>query len=227
VGAMAIESSHVKLYGTTRAWDILYDALQTAGGAGYLATMPYEKRMRDFRVTTVFEGTSEIHSIYPALYLVRVLGKKLKSSGKGRIGQAIHLVRESLTGPAIPLHYKNATMKRAVRGARKNAKAVRRMIHLGVLFHGKKIVGKEFLLRRITNLSLDLFALLTALAWIEKERVAGVDTRDKLHLLDYFVHEVEKTAAHNRKLFARKEESLHSRVFRDILTEKESGDKNE
>jgi hypothetical protein len=30
-----------------------------------------EKRMRGFRVTTVFEGTIEIHSIYPALYLMR------------------------------------------------------------------------------------------------------------------------------------------------------------
>lgn len=227
VGSMAIESSHVKLYGTTRAWDILYDALQTAGGAGYLATMPYEKRMRDFRVTTVFEGTSEIHSIYPALYLVRVLGKKLKSSGKGRISQAIHLLGECLTGPAIPLHYKNPTMKRAVRAARKNAKAVRRMVHLGVLFHGQKIVGKEFLLRRITNLSLNLFGLLAILALIEKERTAGLDTTDKLHLLDYFVHEAEKTAAHNRRLFARREESLHNRVFRDILTEKENEDKNE
>ncbi|MFV2082745.1 MAG: acyl-CoA dehydrogenase family protein, partial [bacterium] len=73
-GSFAMESSHVKLYGTTRAWDTLYDALQTAGGAGYLRSLPYEKRMRDFRVTTLFEGTSEIHSIYPALYLARSLG---------------------------------------------------------------------------------------------------------------------------------------------------------
>jgi acyl-CoA dehydrogenase family protein 9 len=64
----AMESSHTKLYGTTRAWNTLYDALQVAGGSGYLSTQPYEKRMRDFRVTTVFEGTTEIHSVYPALF---------------------------------------------------------------------------------------------------------------------------------------------------------------
>ena len=219
-GSMAMESSHVKLYGTTRAWDILYDALQTAGGAGYLATMPYEKRMRDFRVTTVFEGTSEIHSIYPALYLIRVLGKKLKGSGRGRISQAAYLIMEGLRGSAIPLHFKNSTMKRAARTARRNARAVRRMVHLGLLFHGKKIVGKEFLLRRVTNLSLDLLGLLSILAWIEKDRVNGMDIREKLHLLDYFLLEVKKAAAHNRRLFAHREESLHSRVFKDILTRK-------
>jgi len=226
-GSMAAESSHVKLYGTTRAWDTLYDALQTAGGAGYLATMPYEKRMRDFRVTTVFEGTSEIHSIYPALYLLRVLGKKLKSSGRGRIGQAVYLIMESLTGPAIPLHYKNSTMKRAVRAARRNARAVRRMVHLGVLFHGKKIVGKEFLLRRVTNLSLDLFGLLAILAWIEKDRANGMDTREKLHLLGYFLLEVENSAVINRRLFARREESVHSKVYKDILARKGDEGKNE
>ena len=56
LATVAIESSHCKLFGTTRAWDTLYDALQVAGGSGYLSTQPYERRMRDFRVTTIFEG---------------------------------------------------------------------------------------------------------------------------------------------------------------------------
>jgi len=74
---VAIESSHCKLFGTNRAWDTLYDALQVAGGSGYLSTQPYEKRMRDFRVTTIFEGTTEIHSIYPALFTLRTLAKRI------------------------------------------------------------------------------------------------------------------------------------------------------
>lgn len=60
---VAMESSHTKLFGTNSAWETLYDAMQVAGGAGYLSSMPYEKRMRDFRVATIFEGTAEIHSI--------------------------------------------------------------------------------------------------------------------------------------------------------------------
>ncbi|MEJ2664209.1 MAG: acyl-CoA dehydrogenase family protein [Spirochaetia bacterium] len=78
VGYVAIESSHCKLYGTTRAWPTLYEAMQTAGGSGYLSTAPYEKRMRDFRVTTIFEGTTEIHSMYPPLSLARNLNKLLR-----------------------------------------------------------------------------------------------------------------------------------------------------
>ncbi|MEJ2658458.1 MAG: acyl-CoA dehydrogenase family protein [Desulfobacterales bacterium] len=74
---VAIESSHCKLFGTTRAWNSLYDVLQVFGGSGYLSTQPHEMRMRDFRVTTIFEGTSEIHSIYPALFVIRALTKPL------------------------------------------------------------------------------------------------------------------------------------------------------
>ena len=76
---IAIESSHCKLFGTTRAWNTIYDALQVAGGSGYLATQPYEKRLRDFRVTTIFEGTTEIHSIYPPLFVLRNLNKHMKA----------------------------------------------------------------------------------------------------------------------------------------------------
>ena len=106
---VAEESSHCKLYSTTRAWDSLYDALQTAGGAGYLATHPYEKRMRDARVTTVFEGTTEIHSIYPALFLARDLGKALKKAGP--IGKLALMAGGSMGGPRARALAKVASLK--------------------------------------------------------------------------------------------------------------------
>ena len=87
----AIETSHCKLFGTTRAWDAVYDALQVAGGAGYLKTLPYEKRMRDFRVATVFEGTTEVHSIYPALLGMRQIQKAFKESGRSPLCSCLRI----------------------------------------------------------------------------------------------------------------------------------------
>ncbi len=40
---LAAETSHCKLFGTTRAWETLYDAFQVAGGSAYLATNPIRK----------------------------------------------------------------------------------------------------------------------------------------------------------------------------------------
>jgi acyl-CoA dehydrogenase family protein 9 len=93
---VAIESSHCKLFGTTRAWKTTYDALQVAGGSGYLVTQPYEKRMRDFRVTTIFEGTTEIHSIYPALFVLRNLNRQMEGVNHSKISKLAFLVRGML-----------------------------------------------------------------------------------------------------------------------------------
>jgi acyl-CoA dehydrogenase family protein 9 len=215
----AVESSHVKLYGTTRAWDTLYDALQTAGGAGYLATQPYEKRMRDFRVTTLFEGTTEIHSIYPALFLFRSLGKDLKASGRGRIRQLLFLLKEAFKRPKWPLAYRTGITGRASRTARRNTRRVRKMVHLGLILYGRKVAEKEFLLKRITELSLGSYGLLAILALVDARRQGGLEIRENLSLLDYFTEEVRESVNSRRRIFPNRREKSHRRVFDGILEE--------
>ena len=213
-GPLAIESSHVKLYGTTRAWDTLYDALQTAGGAGYLAVSPYEKRMRDFRVTTVFEGTTEIHSIYPALFLFRVLGKRLR--GKSKIRQTLYLLRNAYRNPGISLKYGDETMNRAAAITARLARAVRRSVHLGLLRHGKEVASREFFLRRITRMSMALYSLLSALAVIDGRRKAGEDVSSRLNLLAYLVEEALDVLRDNGRIPDTPMEKVHVRIFADI-----------
>lgn len=214
-GSLAMESSHVKLYGTTRAWDTLDEALQTAGGSGYLATNPYEKRMRDFRVTTVFEGTSEIHSMYPALYLVRNLGKRLK--GMGRASQFWYLVKHAYGSPGIVLNYSDPVMSRAVRMASELTRSVKKLVHMGVLKYGKGIVGREFLLRRITNLSMAGYSLLATVAAIDTMQKAGQDISDRLNLLGYLTQEARETLKSQSRIVYNDLEKAHQKIFADII----------
>jgi len=219
-GSLAMESSHVKLYGTTRAWDTLYEALQTAGGSGYLATNPYEKRMRDFRVTTVFEGTSEIHSMYPALHLVRDLGKRLK--GMGRASQFWYLVKHAYSSPGIDLSYSDPVMSRAVGMASELSRSVRKLVHMGLLKYGKGIVGREFLLRRITNLSMAGYSLLTTVAAIETVQKTGQDISGRLNLLEYVTQEARETLRSQGRIEENELEKAHRKVFTDIVATRES-----
>ena len=214
-GSLAMESSHVKLYGTTRAWDTLYEALQTAGGSGYLAAGPYEKRMRDFRVTTVFEGTSEIHSIYPALYLLRNLGKRLK--GMGRASQFWYLVKHAYGSPGINLHYSGPVMGNAAGVASELSRTVRKLVHMGLLKYGEYIVSREFLLRRITNLSMAGYSLLTAVAAIDTLKKTGQDISDKLNLLEYLTQEALVILRSQGRLEENHMEKAHRKVFADII----------
>jgi alkylation response protein AidB-like acyl-CoA dehydrogenase len=56
----ARQSSMAKLYATEAANRACYAALQVAGGYGYSQEFPLERYARDARVTTIYEGTSEI-----------------------------------------------------------------------------------------------------------------------------------------------------------------------
>ena len=58
--AFAKQASMAKLYATEAAQRATYTALQLHGGAGYIADYPLERYARDVRITTIYEGTSEI-----------------------------------------------------------------------------------------------------------------------------------------------------------------------
>jgi acyl-CoA dehydrogenase family protein 9 len=122
---VAIESSHCKLFGTTRAWDTLYNALQVAGGSGYLATQPYEKRMRDFRVTTIFEGTTEIHSIYPPLFVLRHIDKQIRKVHPSAFSKLLFLLKGMFARVQWKFRFNNRVMNRAARLAKANARSIR------------------------------------------------------------------------------------------------------
>jgi len=187
---VAMESSHCKLFGTTRAWDVLYDALQVSGGSGYLATLPYEKRMRDFRVATVFEGTTEIHSIYPPLYFIRKVSELLKSRKKGKLGSLLYLTGEMLSLRRLSVTAgEGKELKRAASFARKCAARIKFLLHAAMIFYGKRVVRREFFLRRVATMSIYLYGSVSMLARIKKLGREGKDsTRERL-ILDCFVKE--------------------------------------
>ena len=219
---IAVETSHCKLFGTTRAWDAVYDALQVAGGAGYLKTLPFEKRMRDFRVATVFEGTTEIHSLYPALLGMRQIASRLKESGRSTLWLALDLVKLLVRGWKWQPCFDNQVMRKALDEAKKSAKAARILLLSGLLLYGKAIArgqtaDREFLLRRITTLSLYTFGVLALLSQVDqKQKTKGLEPKD-LRILECFVAEAKEARRQNRRFFDSKKERLNSALFREMV----------
>jgi acyl-CoA dehydrogenase family protein 9 len=220
---VAIESSHCKLFGTTRAWDTIYDALQVAGGAGYLTTQPYEKRMRDFRVTTIFEGTTEIHSIYPALFVLRALSKRLQAEASGRLSQFFALVKKMFHRTRWPVTFDATMMNRALRFAKASARRMRLMILIGFLIYGESITRKEFFLRRVTTLSLYAYGIIAVVAKLEAARKSGRSIKTELNILAYFLEEARQTRKLNQSVFSTRQERFHGKITSEILSELESG----
>ena len=57
------ETSIAKLYATEAAVDCSNKAIQVHGGSGYVDDYPVERYLRDARVTTLYEGTSQIQKL--------------------------------------------------------------------------------------------------------------------------------------------------------------------
>ena len=61
--SFAREASMAKVFATEAANNACYDAVQILGGYGYTADYPVERFARDARITTIYEGTSEIQRL--------------------------------------------------------------------------------------------------------------------------------------------------------------------
>ena len=57
------ETSIAKLYATEAAVECANLAIQVHGGSGYVDDYPVERYLRDARVTTLYEGTSQIQKL--------------------------------------------------------------------------------------------------------------------------------------------------------------------
>ena len=58
-----METSVAKLFATESAVECANLAIQVHGGSGYVDDYPVERYLRDARVTTLYEGTSQIQKL--------------------------------------------------------------------------------------------------------------------------------------------------------------------
>jgi alkylation response protein AidB-like acyl-CoA dehydrogenase len=67
----AKESAMTKLLCSDVAMKVTVDAVQVMGGYGYMREYPMEKRMRDAKITQIYEGTNQIQRNEIALQLIK------------------------------------------------------------------------------------------------------------------------------------------------------------
>jgi len=68
-----LEAAMAKVFATENAKKGTEEAVQILGGYGYIREYPVERYMRDARVTTIFEGTTEIQKIVIAREVLKAI----------------------------------------------------------------------------------------------------------------------------------------------------------
>ena len=77
----AMEAAMAKVYASEVAMEVTNEALQIHGGNGYLKGMDVERMFRDAKITTIYEGTSEIQRMVIA---ANIIGKQPKEEAAAK-----------------------------------------------------------------------------------------------------------------------------------------------
>ncbi len=223
-----LEAAFAKMWGTERGWDIVNETMQIRGGRGYetagsLASrgeppVPVERFLRDSRINTIFEGSSEIMRLLiarealdphlklggPVLNSTLPLADRARAALRsawfyGRWYPALWL--PALRGDAGVLPELRADSRRV----RAHSKRLARSLFHAMLRHGPKLEKKQVLLGRFVEIGAELFALTAVMAYAGQLVESGRDDREDL----------VATVRHFSKLVRGKVEGLFREVRRN------------
>src|SRR5216683_1689740 len=217
-GDLRIETAMCKMWSTETTWKISDDAMQVRGGRGYETAqslkgrgepgIPVERFLRDCRINTIFEGSSEIMRLFIAREALdphlKVGGaifntqlpmservKAVFTSGKFYAGWYPRQWFSSGAGKIDNIH--RDLQKHVDYAARTSKKLARGLFHAMARF-GPKLDREQLLLSRFVGTATELFAISATCSFAqykidnsESIREPGGPMRDEiLSLANYF-----------------------------------------
>ncbi len=209
-GDLRIETAMCKMWSTEATWRIADEAMQVRGGRGYVTAggrvgrgepgLPGERFLRDCRVNTIFEGSSEIMRLFIAR---EALDPHLKVGGAIFNTQLPMRTRiKAMFGSGsfysrwYPRQYTKANagdlskLHRDLRphieyAARTSKKLARRLFHAMMRF-GPKLEREQLLLSRFCGVASELFALSATCSYAQHKIDTGEPAAEIVSVADYF-----------------------------------------
>merc|ERR1719268_117406 len=163
-----------KIFASEAAWNVTDEAIQILGGNGYMKALGLEKVMRDLRIFRIFEGTNDILRLFVALSGIQYAGGHLRELQKAiknpignfgivmgevskRAGHAVGLASGNHLGAHV---HPNLSESAAL--TCKGVDAFGAAVEAVLIKHGKNIINEQFLLNRLANATIDIYASSTA-----------------------------------------------------------------
>ena len=207
-----LEAAIAKMWGTEKAWQIADDTMQIRGGRGYETAdslkargedpVPVERFMRDCRINTIFEGSSEIMRLFIAREMLdphlkvsgavldsrKPMGERLKAAMKAGAFYAKWYPRQWLPfGGGVP-DGAAPKLRPHLRYVRRTSRRLARRLFHAMAKHGPKLEREQVLLGRFVDIGAELFAMMATCSRASSLAREGTDEqqKDAVHLADYF-----------------------------------------
>lgn len=209
----AVEAAISKVFGTECLWRTLDEALQIAGGGGYMCELPYERMLRDSRINRIYEGTNDILRLFIALTAMNDVGQQLKELAasvgnvfqdpikgfgiftdyaKKQVSLTTGIGKATFTKAHPSLKHETAIFEDCTQGLASFADKLLRK-------HGKKIVDLQFPTRRLADAMIDLFALACVISRVTAaiEEKGPDKTQKEKEILHVFAGQVKRRVKGN------------------------------
>jgi alkylation response protein AidB-like acyl-CoA dehydrogenase len=212
----AVEAAITKVFGSEALWRTCDEALQIAGGNGFMKDFPYERILRDARINRIYEGTNDILRLFIALTAMNEVGGELKELSNSLKG----IFDNPIKGFGVISEYARRRASLATDMVKRD-KAVFTTLHPAVQIqqvvfqeltrdlatavdrvlrkHGKEIIGKQFATRRLADMMTDLFILACTLSRVSTavtEKGAAAVTKE-LEILEVLTGQVRRRVRSN------------------------------
>jgi len=211
----SVEAAISKVYASEALWSTADEALQIAGGNGYMCEFPYERTLRDARINLIFEGTNEILRLFIALTAMNDVGSQLQELSSTVKG----IFDDPIKGFGVLSNYalKHASLMTGIRRAKSRLSMIDPVLrepanvfetstrHLAAAVdrilrkHGRNIIGKQLASRRLANIMIDLFALACTISRVSSSLAEkGTDgAAREIEIVKVFANQVERRVRHN------------------------------
>jgi alkylation response protein AidB-like acyl-CoA dehydrogenase len=205
-------------------WRVADEALQIAGGNGFMREFPYERMVRDCRINRIFEGTNEILRLLIALTGAKEAGRHLNGIQKSVGGvlknpaKAFNAVAHYAKGK-IAQHtpWGHMQISSVHPALREDAAVYERYIPKLALFterilrqHGKDIVNEQLVSKRLANIAIDLFVGMCILSRVTKmieERGTDSCLRE-IQIARVFTEQAKRRMNQNARRVYRNEDTM-------------------
>jgi len=230
----SVEAAITKVFASESMQRTAYEALQIAGGSGYMRELPYEQFARDARILPIFEGTNEILRLYVALSSLKDVGaslKELQSAVSSIFNDPIkgfgvlsgyaerRFSRATGLGAAIKVNTPVAPALRPLVDIYESyARATARVAEVLLRKFGKGISERQHAQRRVADLMIDLFVGLCVVSRADSIiRSDPASADDVTRIAKVFTHQARRRMVRNVRGLAHNEDDAIDALAGSII----------
>jgi alkylation response protein AidB-like acyl-CoA dehydrogenase len=247
-----LEAAMCKMWGTEQAWEIANDTVQVRGGRGYETAdslkargeepVPAERLLRDCRINTIFEGSSEIMRLFIArealdphlkvsgavLNSKFPMGERLKAAVKAAAFYALWYPKQWL--PLEAFKVRSGTSKRQgsritlphLRFASRMSRKLGRSLFHAMVRNGPKLERQQLLLSRFVEIGTEIFAITASCLRAERlmETASEAEAANALQTVDYFCRGSRLRIEEKFRAVRRNNDKLGYKLAQRVLNEK-------